>query len=66
MAKNPKLSVVRTTATGQPPPRKLGEHGRRLWHDVTTAYHIEDIGGIELLCQACAAIDRAEMLPAPH
>jgi hypothetical protein len=26
------------------------------------AYHIEDVGGIELLAQACAAADRAEAL----
>jgi hypothetical protein len=27
-------------------------------------YRIEDAGGIELLCQACAALDRAEALAA--
>ena len=26
------------------------------------AYHVEDVGGIELLAQACAAADRAESL----
>lgn len=62
MAKNPKLSVVGSKATAQQPPRKLGEHGRKLWHDVTTEYDITDVGGIELLAQACAAADRAEML----
>ena len=64
MAKNPKLTVVASTSTGQPPPRKLGQHGLSLWHDVTTTYHIEDVGGIELLAQACAAADRAEALAA--
>ncbi len=64
MRKNPKLSVVGSTSTGQPPPRKLGRYGLSLWHDVTSTYHIEDIGGIELLAQACAAADRAEALAA--
>ena len=30
MAKNPKLTVVASTSTGQPPPRKLGQHGLSL------------------------------------
>ena len=64
MTKNPKLTVVASTSTGQPPPRKLGQHGLSLWHDVTSTYHIEDVGGIELLAQACAAADRAEALAA--
>ena len=33
-----------------------------LWHRVVGVYRIEDVGGIELLAQACAGEDRAEML----
>lgn len=65
MGKNPKLTVVgKAPSTAQQPPRKLGEHGLSLWNDVTGTYHIEDVGGIELLAQACAACDRAEALAA--
>jgi hypothetical protein len=31
-----------------------------VWNRVTAAYAIADVGGIELLCLACQAIDRAE------
>jgi hypothetical protein len=65
--KKPPLSVVgpastdqRPPSTAPKPPRKLGEHGARLWRSVTSEYPVEDIGGIELLAQACAALDRAE------
>jgi len=47
-----------------PPPRKLGSHGLALWESVQSAYHIDDVGGIELLAQACAAADRVEALAA--
>jgi hypothetical protein len=33
-----------------------------LWNLVVGVYRIEDVGGIELLAQACAGEDRAEML----
>ena len=33
-----------------------------LWNRVVGVYRIEDVGGIELLAQACAGEDRAEML----
>ena len=45
------------------PPRPLGEHGMRLWHrHAASEYDIADIGGREMLAQACAALDRAEEL----
>lgn len=63
MPKKPKLSVVRTTApSGPSPPRKLGQHGLNLWNSVMSEYDISDCGGLELLAQACAAVDRAESL----
>jgi hypothetical protein len=64
MPKKPSLKLVESAATDQRPPRKLGQHGTKLWKAVTSAYHIEDVGGIELLAQACAAADRAESLAA--
>jgi hypothetical protein len=46
------------------PPRPLGVHGAELWAAVQSEYNITDRGGIELLAQACAALDRAEALAA--
>ena len=58
-----KLKVVSNTPSTLPePPRKLGKVGFSLWQDVQREYHIADAGGIELLAQACAALDRAESL----
>ena len=45
---------------GGEPPRKLGKNGLELWRSVQAAFGIGDVGGIELLAQACAALDRAE------
>jgi hypothetical protein len=42
------------------PPRALGQYGLRLWQTVLGGYAIDDIGGLELLCLACQALDRAE------
>ena len=42
------------------PPRKLGPAGENLWFRVQNDYRIEDVGGVELLMQACLAQDRAE------
>jgi hypothetical protein len=58
----PALSVVSPEPTAGSPPRDLGQHGRKLWDEVQAAYGIADRGGIELLAQACAALDRAEAL----
>jgi hypothetical protein len=58
----PPFSIVSPETTGGAPPRELGRHGRKLWDEVQAAYGIADRGGIELLAQACAALDRAEAL----
>jgi hypothetical protein len=51
------------SATNSPqPPRKLGCHGRSLWDRVLGEYRIDDIGGVEMLMQGCAGLDRAESL----
>ncbi|MFN6935547.1 MAG: hypothetical protein ACK4NZ_10400 [Tsuneonella sp.] len=42
------------------PPRPLGEHGQAFWQRVQTEYAVSDTGGMELLAQAAAALDRAE------
>jgi hypothetical protein len=60
----PALSIVSPETTGGSPPRELGRHGRKLWDEVQAAYAITDRGGVELLAQACAALDRAEALAA--
>jgi hypothetical protein len=56
-----KLTLVASDPPGTlAPPRQLGEHGLALWRSVTAEYGIEDAGGIELLSQACQAVDMAE------
>src|SRR5215203_1053537 len=60
MAKNTLKLVAATPSNSPAPPRTLGEHGQSLWQAVTTEYGIEDAGGVELLAQACSALDRAE------
>lgn len=42
------------------PPRELGKQGMALWRQITHEYAIEAPGSIELLAQACSALDRAE------
>jgi len=65
MAKKPSLSIVGPNTTGPlQPPRKLGKHGMSLWQRVQDEFRIGDAGGVELLAQACAALDRAEALAA--
>src|SRR5436189_1121463 len=54
-------STIRMTIK---PPRPLGKHGEALWHSIESEYHVSDSGGVELLAQACAALDRAEQLAA--
>jgi hypothetical protein len=50
---------------GEPePPRPLGTHGRALWDRIQVEYGIRDSAGLEMLAQACAAVDRAEALSA--
>ena len=62
MAQKPPLTVVDPNASVPSPPRKLGRHGTELWRTVMAEYSIEDPGGIELLAQACGALDRIEAL----
>jgi hypothetical protein len=61
-AEKPPLTLVGPTSTEISPPRELGRHGMALWRSVQHAYRIDDVGGIELLAQACAASDRVEAL----
>jgi hypothetical protein len=64
MAKTPVKPAVSLAAASIAPPRRLGADGTDLWVRVMGEYRIEDTGGIELLAQACAALDRAEALAA--
>ena len=56
------LSIFSSGANEIAPPRKLGVHGMWLWDAIMAEYDIADVGGRELLVQACAALDRAEAL----
>ena len=57
----PKLKLVKPSPSDViAPPRRLSEHGRDLWNVIQTEYNVTDSGGIEILMQACAALDRAE------
>jgi hypothetical protein len=59
MPKKPTLQVVGDPASpGVQPPRPLGEQGSSLWHRIQSEYDVRDAGGIELLVQACEALDR--------
>src|SRR5262249_46238750 len=63
--KPPPFTIVGKGAESPPnPPRKLGEAGESLWVRVQSEYRIQDVGGVELLMQACLAADRAEALAA--
>ena len=53
----PKLVIDNGTLE---PPRPLGEHGQAFWRAVQSEYAVADTGGMELLAQAAAALDRAE------
>ena len=68
MEKKPRkvdLTMVANEPVSQPqPPRKLGKFGLSAWNALQAEFHITDAGGIEVLAQACAAIDRAEALRA--
>ncbi len=59
MAKKPKLTLVNATPPDlTAPPANLGEAGASLWRAVMAEYQIGDTGGLALLGQACAAVDR--------
>jgi hypothetical protein len=61
---DPPLTLVNPTSTAISPPRALGVHGKALWDRIQGEYRVEDTGGVELLAQACQALDRAEALAA--
>jgi hypothetical protein len=54
------LKIAKSDALGLQPPRPLGKAGARLWKAVIGEYELADAGGVELLCLACQALDRAE------
>ncbi len=56
----PPLKIVSPAVSYVSPPRKLGEHGMKLWTTMTRAYDISDDFGMQALHLACAALDRAE------
>jgi hypothetical protein len=60
----PPLTLVGPGTTAPAPPRTLGTAGSALWQRVQTEYLIRDAGGIEVLCLAAQALDRAESLSA--
>ena len=63
--KVPPLALVKPeTATGQSQPHALGKYGRSLWDRMTRNYNVTDGAGIEMLHQACAAAQIAEVLHA--
>jgi hypothetical protein len=62
MIKPSPLSVVDPGSNLPSPSRKLGRHGTDLWSAVMREYCIADPGGLELLIQACGAVDRVEAL----
>src|SRR4051812_29669269 len=62
MAK-PKLNIVKPGDNpASSPPRPLGPAGQSLWTRITNEYAIHDSGGMELLCLAGEALDRADQL----
>jgi hypothetical protein len=64
MPKQPSLSVIKSGGTAPEPPRPLGDAGLALWLRVNSEYDISDAAGVEMLCQACQSLDRAEALRA--
>jgi len=60
MSKDPSHS--NPAAHASQPPRNLGKAGLSLWNRIMSEYSIEDCGGLEMLAQACQALDRAEGL----
>ena len=65
MAKNdPKLPISVISSQPIAPSWPLGEHGQRLWDEIQREYAIRDAGGLAVLAQLCAALDRAEELGA--
>jgi hypothetical protein len=63
MAKKPPLTLVDPSTSPDPlaPPPTLGETGTKLWQSILGEYRIDDIAGLVLLQQACAAADTAAL-----
>jgi hypothetical protein len=62
MSRKPPLTIVGPGTTLPSPPRTLGPPGLALWNRVQAEYGIRDCGGVEILCLAAQALDRAESL----
>jgi hypothetical protein len=62
MAKKPPLKLVEPSPglLADVPRNDLSDAGRSLWERITSDYDIQDSGGLEMLGQACVALDRAE------
>jgi hypothetical protein len=58
----PPLTLIPPAATGTQPPRELGPRGLELWRSVTDEYRVDDAAGVQMLLQACLALDRLEAL----
>jgi hypothetical protein len=58
------VTAMRSPSNLPQPTRELGQHGLDLWTSIQSEYLIEDAAGIEVLMEACAALDRAESLAA--
>src|SRR5262249_35907238 len=59
----PPLQIVDATNTNPVrPPRNLGQHGNDLWTRIQAEYAVTDSGGVEMLAQACEALDCASAL----
>jgi hypothetical protein len=54
------MAKLRLIDSAGSPPLPLQQHGMALWNRITEDYDISDAAGIELLCLACQALDRAE------
>jgi hypothetical protein len=61
MPKTP-LTIVGPGTTAPAPPRTLAPPGLGLWNRIQAEYAIRDSGGVEILCLAAQALDRAESL----
>jgi P27 family predicted phage terminase small subunit len=59
MVRKNKLTLVSSTPSNpHAPPSTLGKAGASLWRSIMTEYEISDSGGLAMLAQACAAMDR--------
>jgi hypothetical protein len=55
-----KIIHMKRTNSTKAPPRKLGTHGQRLWAAVNEEVVLEDSAGVEMLLEACEALDRVQ------